>query len=440
LVGTSPNVIVSRLREDIVGHSFHFLDFAYVGLPIAAAGWLYLVLAYRLLPAYRPKASAETEILDEIGYTTEVVVPADSAHVGQPVGSLLAAGQDDVAIVRLLRGDNKLISSPSTQLIKPDDKLILHGSSRALQLIIGKGGLDIARANRLKPQGGNGAEPVTAEAIVTPNSTMLDWSLSQLRVTDRFNINIIAINRGRQAITQRLKQVRFQPGDVVLVQGYEADVANAIQQLGLLPLAGRNLAIGKRKRQFYPLAVMAAAIVAMVSGLAPVSVAFLFAAVAMILLKCLTLREAYAALDPALLVTFAALVPLSHAIETTGTATVIATWLAYISQSLPVSGAIASIILLAMIVTPFLNNAATVLVLAPVAVETARRLGIPADAALMAVAIGAASDFLTPIGHQCNMLVMGPGGYRFADYPRLGLPLSILVVLLATPLIGYFWT
>jgi di/tricarboxylate transporter len=171
----------------------------------------------------------------------------------------------------------------------------------------------------------------------------------------------------------------------------------------------------------------------------PVAVAFFSAAVVLLLVRSLPLRDAYTAVEWPILVMLGALIPVSDALRTTGGTDLIAGWLSAASQNLPPIGMLALMMVAAMAVTPFLNNAATVLVMAPIAAGFAKNLGYNADPFLMAVAIGAACDFLTPIGHQCNTLVMGAGGYRFGDYWRLGLPLSLMVVALGVPLIALVW-
>jgi len=209
-------------------------------------------------------------------------------------------------------------------------------------------------------------------------------------------------------------------------------------ELHLLPLAERDLRIG-RKGSLVPVGVLAAAMMLVAFNLVPVAIAFFGAAVILLLARSLTLREAYDAIDWPILIMLGALIPVSNALRTTGGTDLIAEWLSKTAMSLPPYGALALLLAAAMAVTPFLNNAATVLVMAPIAASFASNLGYKPDAFLMAVAIGAACDFVTPIGHQCNMLVMGPGGYRFGDYWKLGLPLSIIVLVAGTPLILYFW-
>jgi di/tricarboxylate transporter len=209
--------------------------------------------------------------------------------------------------------------------------------------------------------------------------------------------------------------------------------------LRLLPLAERDLSIGRGRRSLLPVLVLTAAMALMAFKVVPVAVAFFGAAVLVLLLGSLTLREAYDSVEWPILVMLGALIPVSDALRTTGGTDLIAGWLSTTAAQLPAVAALALMMAVAMAVTPFLNNAATVLVMAPIAASFAKNLGYSADPFMMAVAIGAACDFLTPIGHQCNTLVMGPGGYRFSDYWRLGLPLSLIVLAVGVPLIGLVW-
>jgi di/tricarboxylate transporter len=188
-----------------------------------------------------------------------------------------------------------------------------------------------------------------------------------------------------------------------------------------------------------PVGILAVTIVLVAFKILPIAVAFFGAALALLLTKSLALREAYEAIEWPILILLGALIPVSEAVQTTGATELIAGWLSVITAVLPPIGALAMMLIAAMAVTPFLNNAATVLMMAPIGASLAGKLGLNPDPFLMAVAVGAACDFLTPFGHQCNTLVMGPGGYRFGDYWKLGLPLSITVVVVGVPAIALFW-
>jgi di/tricarboxylate transporter len=233
--------------------------------------------------------------------------------------------------------------------------------------------------------------------------------------------------------------VRFEKGDVIVLRGHLPSLPETLGELHCLPLAARDLRLGRRGRSMLPLSILVLAMAFVAANVIPVSIAFFSAAVAMLLIRALTLREAYESVDWPILVMLGALIPVSDSLRTTGGTDLIAGLLSTAAQNLPAIGALALIMVAAMAVTPFLNNAATVLVMAPIAASFAKTLGYSADPFLMAIAVGAACDFLTPVGHQCNTLVMGPGGYKFGDYWRLGLPLSIMVVAAGIPLIALFW-
>jgi di/tricarboxylate transporter len=228
-------------------------------------------------------------------------------------------------------------------------------------------------------------------------------------------------------------------GDVLVLQGNPQRLPQILRELGALPLAERPILLGSVRRGIVPVLILLAAMGSAAGGLLPVEIAFFAAAVAMMLFRVIPARDVYDAVDGPILVMLAALIPVSDSLRSSGATDLISGWLAEFGTLLPPAGALALILVVAMAVTPFLNNAATVLVVAPIAAGFASSLGYRPEAFLMAVAIGAGCDFLTPIGHQCNTLVMGPGGYRFSDYPRLGLPLSVLVIAVAVPMLMLVW-
>jgi di/tricarboxylate transporter len=275
--------------------------------------------------------------------------------------------------------------------------------------------------------------------VVTADSELVDRTPVQAKLYDVHSINLLAISRAGRRLTQRLRSIKLRAGDVIVLQGNLATMPESLGALRLLPLAERDLAIGRGRRSLVPLIVLTAAMLLVALDRAPIAIAFFGAAVILLLLRSLTLREAYDTVEWPILIMLGALIPVSDALRTTGGTDLIAGWLAVAAQHLPPLGTLGLIMIAAMAVTPFLNNAATVLVVAPIAATFAKSLGYSPDPFLMAVAIGAACDFLTPIGHQCNTLVMGPGGYRFGDYWRLGLPLSIIVVVVGVPLIALVW-
>ena len=438
LIGTSPNIIVSQMREEISGEPFRMFDFLPVGAGLAVAGVLLLTLTYRLLPSHRKGAASIDAAFNIQGYTAEARVPPDSPTVGKTVGELTALGEGDVDVATIIRERFRRYTPADHWTLHADDVLLLQGEPAALERVVAQGKLALESdeaVGRGRPPEGTGV----MEAVVTGDSQLVGRSATQLQLGERFQVRLLAVSRSGERITHRLRALRFQPGDVVVLQGNLEQMPETLGELRCLPLAERDLQLGQGRNSWLPIAVLAAAMLLVAFDVLPVAIAFFAAAVTLVLARSLTLREVYDVIDWPILIMLGALIPVSDAIRTTGGTDLIATWLSSATTALPLHGALAVIMVVAMAVTPFLNNAATVLVMAPIAAGLAGSLGLSPDPFLMAVAVGAACDFLTPIGHQSNTLVMGPGGYRFGDYWRLGLPLSIVVVVAGVPLIGYFW-
>jgi di/tricarboxylate transporter len=437
LVGTSPNIIVSRVREQLLGEPFNMFDFTPVGIGIAAVGFVFLIFGWRLLPHRKGAASMDAAFNLE-GYTTEVTVPEDTPAAGITVKALEDLGEGEIEVITLLRGGSRRHEPAGNVVIKPGDILILQGEPAALERIVALEKLELTREGKSHEIDAPSDEIGVTEAVITPDSPLVGASAGQLKLFDRYAVNLLAVSRKGRRITHRLRGVKLRAGDVVVLRGNLAAMPETLGELHCLPLAERDLRIG-RKASLVPIFVLAAAMGLVAFNILPVAVAFFGAAVILLLARSLSLREAYDAIEWPILIMLGALIPVSDALRTTGGTDLIAAWLSHAASALPPTGALALLLAAAMAVTPFLNNAATVLVMAPIAATFAGKLGYNPDPFLMAVAIGAACDFLTPIGHQCNTLVMGPGGYRFGDYWRLGLPLSLIVLAVGTPLIALFW-
>ena len=448
LVGTSPNVIVSQMREDIVGAPFRMFDFTPVGLSIALIGVVFLAFGYRLLPKNRKGAASLDAAFNIRNYTTEAQLPEESEFVGRSVADLEKVGEGEVHVVTIIRERFRRVTPSPGWALDAGDTLLLEGESSALQQVVAQAKLKLAGSKGEDEEaetgsgasgpGGAGAsdEFGVMEAVVMAGSPLVGRTPAQAQLAERYQIGVLAVSRSGQRIMRRLRTITFQPGDVVVLQGNIAQMPEALGELRCLPLADRDIRLGQDRRRYVPIAVLAAAMVLVAMQVVPVAFGFFGAAVLLLVLNSISLRQAYDMMDWPLLILIGALIPISQAMQTSGATELIAGWLSAVGGELPPHGALALIIVAGMAVTPFLNNAATVLVMAPIAAQFASGLGYSPDPFLMAVALGAASDFLTPIGHQSNTLVMGPGGYRFGDYWRLGLPLSVLVVVAGTPLIA----
>ncbi len=434
LVGTSPNIVVAGVREELGGEPFGMFDFAPVGLAIAAAGFVFLVFFYWLVPERKRESGDMHEALDIKNYLSEANVTAESKILGKTIADLFNLAKGSVAVTSILRGNVRLAPLPDATL-KEGDLLLIEGDPTALDGLVAQAGLSVTGDRPAL----DGDSVDSIEAVIGAGSSLIGWSAQSLGLFDRLHVNLLAISRKGQRLSGRPGTIPLELGDIIIVQGDRGSLPELLRDLGCLPLAERPILLGNVRRGLVPVLILTVAVAATATGTVPVAVAFFAAAAAMVLFGVVPVREAYASLDGPILVMLAALIPVSESLQRTGATDVIAGVLAEAGAMLPAYGAIALILVAAMAVTPFLNNAATVLVMAPIAATFATSLDLRPEAFLMAVAIGAGCDFLTPIGHQCNTLVMGPGGYRFSDYPRLGAPLSIIVVVVAVPMLLLVW-
>ena len=438
LVGTSPNIIVSRVREQMTGEPFGMFDYLPTGLGLLVVGLIFLRFGYRLLPRERRAAPTMGEALNITDYVTEATIQDGSPAVGETVESFIDRHDNEVTIANVVRDDVRT-SITAEFLLAAGDTLILGGDPDTLERVIAGDHLALAGQHRDLPEGSEDDEVGVIEAVITTGSVLVRQSAGRLRLQQRYGVNLIAVSRAGKRLTKQLSETVLRAGDVIVLQGPLTLLPERMRDLGTLPLAERALRLGSSKRRFLPLIILAVAMTVTATGYVPVAVAFFAAAGLMMATGALPLRDAYDGVEWPILIMLGALIPVSETLRTTGASDVLATSLAHLAASLPPWGAVALILVAAMAVTPFLNNAATVLVMAPIAAVFAHDLGYRPEAFLIATAIGAGCDFLTPIGHQCNTLVFGPGGYRFSDYARLGAPLSVLVVLVGTPLVMWTW-
>ena len=439
LVGTAPNIIVSQVREEILGKPFGMYDYTPVGLALAVVGLVFLAFAYRILPRDRAPAVNIEEALAANAYFTEVEAPEDWSLAKTRVADLHALAHGEARVMLLLSKGRRRVRPHANVKVLPGDVLLLQGEPQALDELITRGRLRMTRSDRPVAMEEPTDEVRVVEAVVGAESGLIASSAQQYDLYGQHGVNLLAVSRSGYSLKQHLNRVRLRAGDIIVLQGSERTLPGALTALGLLPLAEREVRLGGFRHVLAPAVILAAAMILVAFRVAPVAIAFFGAAVAMIAIGSLRMREAYAAIDGPLIVLIAAMIPVSESIQSTGGAELIGGWLSAVFRGQSPMLALVSIMAVAMAATPFLNNAATVLIVAPVGASMAQQLGLNPDPFLMAVAVGAACDFLTPIGHQCNTLVMGPGGYRFGDYARLGAPLTLLVLVLGTPLIAWFW-
>jgi di/tricarboxylate transporter len=436
-IGTSPNIIVSRVREEMVGQPFGMFDYTPVGAALSIVGVGFLALFYWLLPERRREETGMDRAIEIKNYTTEARVGSDSAAVGKSVAQIQAAGDGAAMVTRIMSANGNTRTPLPDATLKAGDILLIQGEPDALDKMVSQSGLVFSERRGAATR--DAADIGIIEAVVGESSGLIGASAQELTLFDRTGLNLLAISRRGERLTERLGQIRFQNGDVILLQGHLKRLPELLREWDCLPLVERGLRLGSVRNGLIPLGILLVAMAATAFGIVPVAAAFFAAAVAMVLTRSVPLRDVYAQIDAPILIMLACLIPVSDTLRSTGGTDVIAGLLSQVASVMPAWGALALIMVAAMAVTPFLNNAATVLVMAPIAASFASSLGYAPEAFLLAVAVGAGCDFLTPIGHQCNTLVMGPGGYRFGDYWKLGAPLSLLVVLVGVPMLMLVW-
>ncbi len=438
LVGTSTNIIVSQVREETIGKPFRMFDFAPVGLCLTALGFVVVSFGWRLLPRNRQSGGGMEAIAAEAAYSTEATIPSDLPE-GLDTIADLGLDEDGVTLVSMKNGDGGTIDASPQATLVPGAVLVLEGDDEALARLFARLPLLQARSQHDLEKEQPNEEVRSIEAVVQPNSDLVGQSAQRARLQEQYGVKLLAVGRSSERITERLREVTLRGGDVLLLQAGEKTLPEFMRSQSLLPLAERTVRLGNRRQRFGPIGILFAAIVLIAIGVVPVAAGFFGAAILIVGIGALPMREAYASLEPEVLILIGALTPISEAVQHTGGTALIATGLAHILTGISPILVLGTLMVTAMACSPFLHNAPTVLVLGPIAVSVAQRLHLNPDPFLMAVATGAGCDFLTPIGHQCNTLVMGPGGYRFGDYWKLGLPLSILVIVAGVPLIAFFW-
>jgi di/tricarboxylate transporter len=436
-IGTSPNLLISTVREELGQPAFALFDFVAVGLPLTTLTVVYLALGWRLLPRREGQQSAE-EAFSLESYTTELRVPAALARA-MTVGEFEALGEGDLSVAGIVRENGHRYVPAEDWALYPNDELVVIGDTTVVQKVVAATGFEIVGSKSLAAPAEKSEEMHVVEVIVTAESPLVGATPASMSLRHRHGLNLFAVRRAGRTAPSRLRSHRFQVGDVVLLQGWQKNLAASVSELGLLPLADRKLTLGQTRNGLVPIGLLAVALVLVGVRILDVEVAFFGAAVLTVLLKHISLKDTYEAIEWPVLVMLGCLIPVGEAIKDTGAAHLVAGALSAGAQNLPGYATVGLILLTSMLLTPFLHHAAAVLVLGPVAGAVAVALGFRPEPFLMAVELGCACDFLTPIGHQNNMLVMGPGGYRFGDYWRLGAPLTLMVLLVGTPLIVHVW-
>ena len=438
LIGTPPNIIIATIRENELGDSFAMFDFAPVGLVVAAAGIAFVALLGWRLILVREDTGAGTQEVKR--FLAELTVPEDSKAVGKRVRDLYEAAEDaDVAILGLIRGGKRRYGTSYNTTIREGDALVLDAAPEALEEFRTDLSLSFAEKEheeRLKAEG----EGLTlVEAVVPEGARLAGRSVQAVDLSWRQQTLLLGVSREGRRITERMRQTTLRPGDILLLLVPQERAHEVVEWLGVLPLAERGLTVTENTKTWSAIGTFAIAVLAASAGLLYLPVALGIVVVTYVLIGVLRLSEIYQHVEWPVIVLLGSLIPLGAALDEVGGTQLIASGLLSLAESWPVWAVLTALLVVTMALSSVLNNAATALVAAPVAIDMGERLGASPDAFLMAVAVGASCAFLTPIGHQNNTLILGPGGYRFGDYWRMGLPLTIIVTAVAVPMIALVW-
>jgi di/tricarboxylate transporter len=439
LIGTPPNIIVASYRGQLTGSNFGMFDFTPVGLAVAFAGVLFVTLVgWRLVPR-RAGARPKGELFDIENYVTEVTVPDDNPHIGKTLREIDELAKDiDVVIMDQIRNDRAFPPATRKEL-RAGDVLKIEAAPEEIDKFVSKLKLEIGdETSGISPR--QMSEDATLmEAVVTPGSRLDGRLVGSLRLFALRGITLLGVSRQGQRYHGRLRSFRIRPGDVLLLHGETDQLADLVPALGCLPLAEREMHFGKRNKGPAVIAIFAAAIAAASFGLVPIHIAFGIAIVLMVVGDMINVRELYDGIDWSVIVLLGSLIPIGGALQSTGATTLIAGGLVDVTSGLPAYAVLVVLMVVTMTLSDLLNNAATAVVMAPIAATVADRLDVNPDPFLMAIAVAASCAFLTPIGHQNNALILGPGGYRFGDYWPMGLPLEIIVIAVSVPTILLVW-
>lgn len=438
LIGTPPNIIIASIRAENFGEPFHMFDFAPVGGVAAITGLAFVALiGWRLIPTRDDAGSSETQLAQ---YIAELTVPEGSPHISKRLGELDAeAEKADVAILGLIRDGERRYGRAAGSLLRASDAILLEATPEALDEFRTTLSLDFsdqARQDKLTAEG-EGLEVV--EVVVPETARIAGRSAQSMGLAWRQSTVLMGLSRQGRQLTKHIRQTEIESGDILLLLCPRDRASDVTEWLGCLPLATRGLAVTANDKTWLAIAMFGAAVLAASVGLVYLPVALGLVVIGYVLTKILPVAEIYDHIEWPVVVLLGSMIPLGSALESSGGTSLIADALLSLTQGLPAWAILTVLMVVTMTLSDVLNNTATTIVAAPVGIQMANTLQVSADPFLMAVAVAASAAFLTPIGHKNNTLILGPGGYQFGDYWRIGLPLEVLIVAVSIPAILVFW-
>ena len=440
LIGTPPNIIISTFRERALGEPFQMFDYAPVGVVCALVGVLFIaVFGWRLIPRPDTEAIASEHPYELDDYIAELSISEKSSLAGKPLVEVdNACKEAGISLLGVIREQQRLPHAAGWIKLQAGDVLLLETAADKLDDFVSEHDLDYVDKERHQTDIDD-AELELMEVVIRPGSIMETRSGASLKLVDRFGVWLIGISRQGRRMQTRVRRTSLLGGDVLLLLMPRERAAEFVEATGVLPLRERGLELQDRSQALLAGAIFAVAIALSSFGILYLPIALAIVSLLYVLVGIVPLRQLYETIEWPVVVLIGSLIPIGAALETSGATEILARGLVDISTGLPPWAVLTIIMALTMTLSGVLNNTATALVAAPIAVEVATKLGVNPDPFLMAVAVAASCAFLTPIGHKNNTLIMGPGGYSFGDYWRLGLPLEILVVAVGVPMILLVW-
>jgi di/tricarboxylate transporter len=441
LIGTPPNIIIATIRADTLGAPFNMFDFAPVGGITAFAGLLFVALiGWRLIPQPDAQAVAGDPMSGISAYIAELTIPEGSKLIGQRVSDLYPEGdKSDVAVLGLIQGGKRAYGTARHMQLQAGDALVLEASPDAIDEFRTALKLDFAETERQAHLDAVGDGVSLVEVVVTEDARITGKTAQAIGLGWRQRTVLMGISRQGQKITEQVRKTTVRAGDILLLLVPSEAQGDILEWLGCLPLAERGLAVTNDKKVWLAIGLFGGAVAAASFGLIYLPVALGLVVIAFVLAKIVPLSELYTHIEWPVVVLLGSMIPLGSALETSGGTELIAGWIVSLTLGLPAWMILTTLMVVTMTLSDVLNNTATTIVAAPIGIQMAQSLGVNPDPFLMAVAVAASCAFLTPIGHKNNTLILGPGGYRFGDYWRIGLPLELIVIAVSIPSILVFW-
>lgn len=439
LIGTPPNMLIAQYREtvDPAAGAFAMFDFLPVGIIVVVVGLLYIsFIGWRLIPVR--SAEADSRLFETDDYLLEANIMPGNKFVGKTIAELEKVTEDHVNVVTVIRGARRLLSPSKDEILRENDVLLIEGQPEDLKQLELLSGVNIKFT-----KGGKERDTIdslqTLEVVVNSGARIAGHMISELYLRERHRINILGVSRQGESIRQRFSRLTLKAGDILLIQGDKRELPETMSHLGCLPLAERNISLKPSSKMLPTVGIFILSILAVAFQILPPNIAFPLAIFLMIIFKLISLREVYKSIDGPLVILLGCFITVGAALESTGATNIIVTSVVPLLEGLPAMLVLAIIMLITMLVTDVINSSATAVIMAPIAVGVAQMMGHNIDPYLMIIAIACSCAFNTPIGHHSNTLVMGPGGYHFGDYWRMGLMLDLLLIVAVVPAVIYFW-